>query len=673
MIDEFDESTVGPRSSSSKYLYGCPCYEGTVTPCFDDGRLFLIVEPNNNNRWSFYNDTLNSQMHVEVTFGPKSNIKVLENATQEKLRDGSIKCSLIIYPLETELFIEGVCADYKSNIVARGLSDEYLKDMVLQNADQIKKDTYNVFKLVGDKATLDETLSACIKSDTKFVDFTFPPEQESLQIGTLSRIKMIPWERPSMYLSDENTKHVRLFRNGIHPSYVNEGDLGDTWFAGAVACVAEMPDKVRDMFRHPRSLEEGKKERAIGGYRVTFNKNGWWTNVIVDDFIPCAGGCPKFVHTCEDPMELWTPLVQKAYAKIHGGYGFVMSGDPIHAIQDMTGYPCSSFNTAFESAKGSGGLELFEHLLRYCESHFQCVLVTPTRDSIQQQGMSVENFEQTGLLPGRVYAVLRAVFFPATGLRLLQLRNPWGRKARHKWSGNWKTDDAKWEQHLDVASACGYSKEAEDQLYLEWSEVLSHFSGCGVVFVQNPVYDYRVRGSFLQCIPNTCLGITVAFPVILCLSLSQEDRRGTDKAEYPPIMLSVAHSFGDPAVMVVDLNSGFDADHPNPEYSFFEARDTSMFYEFVPENSPYLVVPRAMSSYKELPYVLSIHSPVELGKPHSPVGISFCALQPENRVFANFRKFLAQTSPAQVEFQVRSPDMFFPDIYFGSVLQVDDE
>ena len=41
--------------------------------------------------------------------------------------------------------------------------------------------------------------------------------------------------------------------------------------------------------------------------------------------------------------ETWVPLVEKAWAKLHGDYASVMYGRTCEAIEDMTGYACSFF------------------------------------------------------------------------------------------------------------------------------------------------------------------------------------------------------------------------------------------------------------------------------------------------------------------------------------------
>ena len=44
-----------------------------------------------------------------------------------------------------------------------------------------------------------------------------------------------------------------------------------------------------------------------------------------------------FARPATDSQETWVPLVEKAYAKLHGDYASVMFGRTCDAIEDMTG------------------------------------------------------------------------------------------------------------------------------------------------------------------------------------------------------------------------------------------------------------------------------------------------------------------------------------------------
>lgn len=684
-IDEFDESTVTPIplpvESDPRFKWGKPAYSGTVTPCFSDGQLFRINETGNGDRWSYYNDTLSNQMQVTVEFGDGSVITALDNTTLVNNDNGTFTATVTIYPLETELFISGTVTSFKSKMVSAELSDQYLRDMALQDNELLREEVTKVVDLVGIEATTEETLKLCAENNVKFVDFNFPPEQKTIQCGSAVKMKILPWERPCMYVNDASVSQIRLFRNGVHPLNVDEGELGNTWFTGAMTAFAEFPGKIRDIFRHPISIEEGKKERAVHGYRVTLNKNGWWVNVIVDDYLPVAGGRPKFARIKGDPLELWPCILEKAYAKTFGGYGFIIAGDPLHALADISGMPCSSFDNAFMQSREETSFDFFEMLERYVNKGTLVLMSTPTTDNVSfapiAGTMGVEEakllYSKVNLALGHTYAIVKVYKDVEEGLQLVQLRNCWSKNIEDQWSGMWCRKDKKWQTHLAAARYFDIFKEENSTFVMSWSDMQQFFVGCGMCFIQHPVYDYRIRGTFFQNIPTTCLEISVTVPIVMTIILSQEDTRATTKQELAPLMISVAHGGGSITPMWIDSNSGFDCDHPTSDYTFMQAREVSMYYDFHPEMSPYMIIPRTLSEYAKMPYTIGVLSPLEIGSSNSSVRIAFRSFAPHNRVFGNFTNFPCETIATEVEFQAKSVNQCFPDTFRGTVLRTSNE
>jgi len=80
--------------------------------------------------------------------------------------------------------------------------------------------------------------------------------------------------------------------------------------------------------------------RKYGMYVMRFFKNYGWRYVIIDDRLPCYNrgyGEPELVFgKCKSQNEFWVPLIEKAYAKIHGSYESLISGFIDDALSDMT-------------------------------------------------------------------------------------------------------------------------------------------------------------------------------------------------------------------------------------------------------------------------------------------------------------------------------------------------
>ncbi len=60
--------------------------------------------------------------------------------------------------------------------------------------------------------------------------------------------------------------------------------------------------------------------------------------VTIDDRLPCLAGTKNLIYGhCKDKNEMWVPLIEKAYAKLHGCYENIESGSTASALTDLTG------------------------------------------------------------------------------------------------------------------------------------------------------------------------------------------------------------------------------------------------------------------------------------------------------------------------------------------------
>lgn len=71
-------------------------------------------------------------------------------------------------------------------------------------------------------------------------------------------------------------------------------------------------------------------------HRFRFWQWGRWIEVKVDDRLPTRGDRPAHMH-CAQPDVYWAALLEKAYAKLYGGYAFLKYGTVGRALQDLTG------------------------------------------------------------------------------------------------------------------------------------------------------------------------------------------------------------------------------------------------------------------------------------------------------------------------------------------------
>jgi hypothetical protein len=106
-----------------------------------------------------------------------------------------------------------------------------------------------------------------------------------------------------------------LFIDGSSSGDVVQGKLGDCWFLGALSVLGTKEELLKKCFWN---LDEYSD---LGLYVCMFYKDMGLRYVIIDDQIPVFASSGKVVFgQCKDPNELWVPLIEKAYAKLHGCY-----------------------------------------------------------------------------------------------------------------------------------------------------------------------------------------------------------------------------------------------------------------------------------------------------------------------------------------------------------------
>jgi len=211
----------------------------------------------------------------------------------------------------------------------------------------------------------------------------------------------------------------QLFVDGVEAGDVIQGQLGDCWFLGALAVVATRIDLIKRVVV--------AYQPNYGFVRFKFYKNGEWHVITIDDQIPCVqhgSSWKPWASSCKDQNEMWVPLIEKAYAKLHGSYQSLEGGFTCDGFVDLTG----GFS---ETLQFTDPLDFWSVVGRSIKENW-LMGCSCSGGKEKDSGM--------GILTGHAYSILRATEYK--GDKLLQIRNPWGQK---EWCGKWSdTDTARW-------------------------------------------------------------------------------------------------------------------------------------------------------------------------------------------------------------------------------------
>lgn len=304
--------------------------------------------------------------------------------------------------------------------------------------------------------------ATCLQNNEKFVDPDFPPipkslhgylhvSQSNLSYGGLPTVSS--WCRASAITRrrDGTSGRLHMFVGTPSAEDILQGALGDCYFVSALAVVAMREELLRKLIVGQETNHE------IGAYQVRLCIDGFWTIIVVDDFLPVTEqGMLAFASGARGQM--WPAIIEKAFAKVCHGYAALSSGTCLEALQILTGAPCirvrlgieNSKEVNFSSCHQGGALgnhrKLFsiDDLWIELDSCLAAGFLVASSCGRADLGDSVEDVKARGLSTSHAYSVIsvKAISLDDGKIeRLIQLRNPWGRRS---WNGEWSDNSAEW-------------------------------------------------------------------------------------------------------------------------------------------------------------------------------------------------------------------------------------
>ncbi len=383
-----------------------------------------------------------------------------------------------------------------------------------------------------------QTLADWERAGYKFQDQEFASDIRSLLgFATLNRSRLdfgrYTWQRASdVYGSSE------FLWNDICVNDIRQGDLGDCYLLSAIAALAEYPNRVKQLFVSDRANQTGL-------YSVELCIGGIWQQVWLDDFFPYCPRKQDFAFCKTKQKEIWVMLLEKAYAKVYGGYDNINGGTIDEALHELTGAP-----TKFHMIKNK----------RLSEEDWQVITDAERRGFVM--GCCTGNFTgtgndandgSTGLSGSHAYTLLGAYELVSEGAkkrllqpgersspnneRILKLRNPWGHS---EWKGQLSDSSAYWTSNLEAE--LNYNRDKEDGIFFmgvrDFEQFFVEFQVCHF----HDRYLYNAKSYVTAPSDETLLTFTIAKPGVYYFSVNQLNSRQFKPAmmyQYSPLSLMV--------------------------------------------------------------------------------------------------------------------------------------
>ncbi|KAF6112987.1 calpain 10 [Phyllostomus discolor] len=300
-----------------------------------------------------------------------------------------------------------------------------------------------------------------------FRDAAFPASDSSLFSSFSTPLAQfredITWKRPQ-----EICAAPRMFPDNPQEGQVKQGLLGDCWFLCACAALQKSRHLLDQVI--PPGQPSWRDETYRGSFACRVWQFGRWVEVTVDDRLPCLAGRLCFSR-CQREDVFWLPLLEKAYAKVHGSYEHLWAGQVADALVDLTGGLAERWSLK-DLARGGGGLQdgPGSPEPRTCRQLLGLKQRCPISCSVFSPRAGAR---ELGEFHAFIVSDLCEVPDQAgQSVLLLRIHNPWGRRC---WRGPWREGGEGWSRVEPGASQALLSQLQEGEFWVEEEEFLHEF------------------------------------------------------------------------------------------------------------------------------------------------------------------------------------------------------
>lgn len=343
-----------------------------------------------------------------------------------------------------------------------------------------------------------------------YIDHFFPPNENSLY-GKNEKGEFIDPDTSNKTIIDNNLNvpiqwkrisdilqfdEYDIFNGSISSKQIKQGSLGNCYFLSVLAALSEKPYLIYQLFRN-------KSISTNGLYEIVMFINGQWEVVFIDDYFPVYEKDNTLCFAKSIDKSIWVLILEKAWAKVNGGYINTIGGRPSDALHALTG-----FSTEVIIHNKYDKMIIWDSIKDADDSN-KLICVTSKSDVDRKIGL-IKNHAYT-IVNARIMnksskgskvkytdklnnnQVKLGIINSETNVTtdsneslvyLLKLRNPW---REENWKGEYNKSSSLWNDN--IKNEIGYSYE-EGTFYVTISELYEYFNES---FICHIMYKSKIK------------------------------------------------------------------------------------------------------------------------------------------------------------------------------------
>jgi len=298
---------------------------------------------------------------------------------------------------------------------------------------------------------------------TNFKDSEFPheicylePEMDVQEV--MKKYPDLKWKRPIEFMLPQ--PHPITVFNTFTPGDVSESPLNGGEFYSALAVMAEFPQRLSRVFRT-------KEMSKYGIYALNFMVAGISLEILLDDYFPCIGDS-KPLYSKPVSNELWFLLLEKAFAKLYGGYKELENLSIVEALEALSGMPVSQH--LFKDVNED---RLWRTLMDFDKKNYiLCVGEKRNKNQVHNRFFNIVSL------------------YEVDGCRLLKIRNHFG---QFNWTGEFSINSPSWTKAL--IEQVGYSPNDKSCFYMTIKDLVNEFESLTVCHYHDNFFRNKINVS----------------------------------------------------------------------------------------------------------------------------------------------------------------------------------
>ena len=273
------------------------------------------------------------------------------------------------------------------------------------------------------------------KNNEPWIDDIFPPNDNSL-LGKNSKgeyldlnegkYKMIhnseiEWKR----LSEIIPKPV-IYEDIMNINNLRFGRISYIYFYSVLSALSQFPSLFNKIILT-------KEYNQNGFYKLLLFIDGEFQIIYIDDFFPCIKNSNILYFIKPSNFEFWAILIEKAWAKVNGGYQNIINSWPVDLFRTLTGSSCQEIIHDELTSD-----ELF-YELNYSDKNFGfCVSLSNNDKDVVKKGLL--NYHMYILVETEKIEMGKNLY-----LYLCKFRDP---TEESNWIGDWNEKSELWNEKI---------------------------------------------------------------------------------------------------------------------------------------------------------------------------------------------------------------------------------